>query len=148
MITLHFRTDKTMKRLIFISLLLCLFSCKEEESIFEPERPIFILERFIKVDSICTASIKIKGLRDKFSVDGVIKADEIKNFSITSIQSNGINFFIEENKVTIWGEYAKEITIKINWICKENHQNYLVGWHLVYGMGQGCTVLMINLDTK
>ena len=134
------------KLIIIIPLIFLLFSCKEE--VFEPEQPIFVLEQFTKVDSLCTATIKIKGLTDKFSIDGIIKADKINNFQINSPQSEGINFSIIEDKITIWGKYAKNITINISWICTQEHETYLSGWHLIYGMGAGCNVLIVNLETK
>ena len=137
-----------MKKLIIIPILLLLFSCQEKDETFEPEPPTFILEQFTKIDSLCMATIQIKGLTDKFSIDGIIKADKINHLEIKAPQSEGINFNIIDDKITIWGKYAKNITINMTWICTEEHETYLNGWHLIYGMGAGCNVLMINLETK
>ena len=72
----------------------------------------------------------------------------MNNFTINSPQSEGINFSIINDKITIWGKYAKNITINMSWICTQEHETYLSGWHLVYGMGAGCNVLIVNLETK
>ena len=130
-------------------LLLCplCFACQNEE-VEEIEIPTFEVVSFSKVDNKCTATIEIKGLHDKFSIDGVIKADEVNSIEIKAPMSEHITYTLIDNVINIYGDYANKITINLEWTCAENHTNYLVGWHLSYGFTTDCKILMVDLKSK
>ena len=142
---LYMKIDKILNPKYYLLLLcpLC-FSCQSEE-IEEIEVPTFEVVSFSKVDNKCTAIIEIKGLHDKFSIDGVIKADEVNSIEIKAPMSEHITYTLIENVINIYGDYANKITINLEWTCNENHTNYLVGWHLSYGFTTDCNILMVDL---
>ena len=136
-------------------LLLCLlcFACSNKDDERIMYTPTFKLVSFGKTESLCTATIKVEGLHDKFSIDGLIKENEINSIEIIAPNSQSIGYNItrkydDVNLIKIYGNYAENITIKISWICTAPHDNYLVGWHLDYGFGDNCEVLMVDLKSK
>ena len=153
-IKLYMKIDKIMNPKYYLLLLcLLLLSCNNKENERITYTPMFKLVSFGKIESLCTATIKVEGLHGRFSIDGLIKENEINSFQIIAPKGREINYSItrkydDVNLINIYGNYAENITIKISWICTENHNNYLVGWHLDYGFGDNCEVLMINLEIK
>lgn len=145
---LAMKIDKILNPKYYLLLLcpLC-FSCQNKE-VEEIETPTFEVVSFSKIDSQCKATIEIKGLHDKFSIDGVIKADEVNLIEIKAPMSEHITYTLINNVINIYGDYANKITINLEWTCNENHTNYLVGWHLCYGFTTDCQILMVDLKIK
>lgn len=140
-----------MKKLLFLLIIPLLLSCNNNEDETIEYKPTFKLLSFGKIENLCTATIEVKGLHNQFSIDGLIKENEINSFEIIAPLSKNISYSVtrkydDVNLITIHGDYAESITIKISWICMNNHDNYLVGWHLNYGFGPNCEVLMIDLQ--
>jgi len=146
-----------MKKPLIITLLILLIaSCKEDTSNTDIA-PSFKLVEFKKekVDSLyyCSAVISIKGLTDKFSIDGLLKANKISSIYISlPYHTNPLYDIHEEYEGTyyfnMYGRHHGDLILKLEFTSKEGLNNYLVGWHLTYGFGQGCQVLMVNLTKR
>ena len=145
---LYMKIDKIFNPKYYLLLLCPLYFACQNEEIEEVEVPTFEVVSFSKIDNKCTATIEIKGLHDKFSIDGLIKADEVNSIEIKAPMSENITYTLIDNVINIYGDYANKITINLEWTCAENHTTYLVGWHLSYGFTTDCKILMVNLKTK
>jgi len=147
---------KRIKTIIIAIVAIACCSCSNKE-IEELTSPTFKVTSFEKelVNGIyqCKASIAITDIPEKYSIDGILYADDIQGMNVelpfneeyrydTRLLENGKMYF------NISGKHHGNINIKISWTSKENRTNYLIGWHLSYGFGDNCEVLMINLDTQ
>lgn len=147
-----------MKKLIsFIMLLLSLSSCSEDKNFQEVNTPTFKLTSFQK-ESIngvyyCTATIKITNIPEEYSIDGILYANDIiklkHNLSYNETLKNDY-YKLNDNKYyfNLFGKHKGDIEFIIKWISKEDRNNYLIGWHLTYGFGTNCQILMVNLNTS
>lgn len=150
-----------MKILIYlialIPLFLLFFSCSEEKDFQEVNTPTFKVVSFEKVlvDGVynCKATIVVAGLTDKYSIDGIIYADDITkcwgnipyNEDIsTDIHPEGEGKFY----FNLFGNHSGDFTIMLEWTSTTDRTNYLVGWHLNYGFGANCQVLLVDLNTS
>ena len=81
-----------MKKL-FILLVMSFFivSCSNKEDEKIEYKPIFKLVSFGKTESLCTAIIEVQGLHSKFSIDGLIKENEINSFEIIAPKGKNIS---------------------------------------------------------
>jgi len=144
---------KRIKTVLFaiVAIVCCSCSNKDAEDIYNA--PTFKIVSFGKTEDLYSVEMKVEGLHGRFSIDGLIKENEINSIEIIAPNSQSIGYNItrkydDVNLIKIYGNYAENITIKINWICHEKHDNYLIGWHLDYGFGRNCEVLMVNLNSN
>ena len=148
-----------MKKTIFASIIIAaiiLFSsCQADME--EIPTPTFKLTSFQKelVNGVyqCTAIIQVTDIPEEYSIDGILYANDITqlkhNLPYNETLKN--NYYkIEENKYyfNLYGKHKGNIQFTICWTSKDNRNDYLVGFHLAYGFGANCQVLMINLDKQ
>lgn len=146
---------KTIKILIIALLAILVCSCNDED-IEEATTPTFTLTSFSKEDVNneyhCKATIEIKGLIEDYSIDGLLYAEDIRVIGLNlpykedmlsdvHWQKEGVFYF------SYYGKHKGDLTLELEWYSLEDRDTYLVGWHLCYGYGADCTLLMIDLDT-
>lgn len=148
---------KRFKLILLACLALLVISCSSKKEDEVTQTPIFKVtymeKHYNQVDSCfeCMAIIDIRGLIEDYSIDGLLYADDIKGINL-SIPTNETyrydTHIVEPGKYyfNISGKHHGDTQLKIVWTSKYNMDKYLVGWHLSYGFGPGCTILMVNLD--
>lgn len=134
-----------------------LFCSCSNNDIEEVASPTFKVTSYSKelIDGTynCKAVIAITNIPEEYSIDGLLYADDIQGMNVdlpfneeyrydTHLIENGKMYF------NISGKHHGDITIKISWTSKENLRNYLIGWHMCYGFGDNCQVLMVDLDSQ
>ena len=153
--------DDYMKRLIYLIALIplsfSLFSCCEDEDFKEINTPTFKVTSFEKkiIDSIyyCEATIKITNIPEEYSIDGILYAYDIKKCWKDNPYNEDVlyDFRKEGNNkyyFNLYGKHKGNMTVTIGWVSRENKENYLIGWHLTYGFGDNCEVLIVDLNTS
>ena len=146
---------KKITIIIITILTLGFFSCQEED--IEVIIPTFKVTSFEKVldNGIynCKATIAITDIVDDYSIDGIIYANDITKILHNLPYNEDLLYDIHsegDDKLffNLFGEHKGDLTIQLEWISEENRENYLVGWHLSYGFGPNCQVLIINLNNN
>ena len=147
-----------MKKLIYLIVLISsLFSCSEDKTFQEVNTPTFKVTSFEKVlvNGIynCTATIKITNIPEEYSIDGILYAYDIKKCWKDNPYNEDVlyDFRKEGNNkyyFNLYGKHKGNMTVTIEWVSRENKENYLIGWHLTYGLSDNCEVLIVDLNTS
>ena len=147
-----------MKKLIYLIVLIpSLFSCSEDKDYQEVNIPTFKVTSFEKVlvDSVynCKATIVIKELTKSYSIDGILYAYDIKKCWKDNPYNEDVLYdFHKEGDgkfyFNLYGKHKGNMIIDLEWVSEENKENYLIGWHLTYGFGNNCKVLIVDLNTS
>lgn len=140
-----------MKKLLLI--IIILISCKEDT--IDSTIPTFEVTSFEKIliNDIyhCVATIEITNIIEDYSIDGILYADDITKCRRNNPYNESVLYdFHKEGEgkyyFNLYGKHKGNMTIELEWISKENKENYLIGWHLTYGFGDNCETLIVNLD--
>lgn len=129
-----------------------------------------------KVGSLyrCEATILISGITDKYSIDGLLKTNSVPSTELTiEYSDDNISFYTIYNQhiqlgnnnsttstinyniyekyegayyFNLYGTHHGDIKLKLKFTSNEDYDNYIVGWHLSYGFGPNCSVMMVNLE--
>lgn len=147
-----------MKKITVIIAIVITVLCCSCSSIKDDEfnTPTFKVASFEKTFSNglyhCKEVIRITGIPEKYSIDGIIYANDITKIGIDIPQESYMYDIHEINEdesyFNIYGTHKGDITLELEWTSKDDLTNYLIGWHLTYGFGENCQVLMINLEQK
>lgn len=143
---------KKINLIIFAIISIIMSSCNNKNEEFNiPTFKITSFERIYTNGSYnCKASITITNIPKEYSIDGLLYADTITLIDI-DIPNYKYNIHSLDKRKLYFNAYGKHkgnINIKLDWTSKEDRKNYLVGWHLTYGYGQNCSILMIDLNQK
>lgn len=144
---------KSIFSTIIIAAIILVSSCQTD--IEETRTPTFKLTSFHKelVNGVyqCTATIKVTDIPKEYSIDGILYANDIFKLKHSLPYNENLKYDydkIEENKYyfNLFGKHKGDVEFTIGWTSKDNRNDYLVGFHLTYGFGTNCEVLMINLE--
>lgn len=144
---------KSIFTIIIIAAIILFSSCQTD--IEETRTPTFKLTSFHKelVNGVyrCTATIKITDIPEQYSIDGILYANNIFKMKHSLPYNENLKYNydkIEDNKYyfNLFGKHKGDVEFIIGWTSKDDRNDYLVGFHLTYGFGENCQVLMINLQ--
>lgn len=148
-----------MEKIIAILAVLVGFccSCNSDKDFKEINKPTFELTSFDKEfkdgQFYCKATIQIKGLTEKYSIDGILYANDVQRIWINFPYNEDVSYDIHlegEGKYyfNYFGSHKGDLAIELEWTSTDDRANYLVGWHLNYGFGEDCEVLLVDLNTS
>ncbi len=143
---------KKINLIIVAIVAIVIYSCNNKNEEFNaPTFKVTSFERiYINGTYNCKASIVITDIPKAYSIDGLLYADTITLIDIDIPKYEYDIQLLDKRKLyfNVYGKHKGNIKIKIAWTSKEDRKKYLVGWHLTYGYGKNCSILMIDLDQK